>query len=64
VHYCLGAPLARVEARVALEALLAQFPTPALAVPPAELRWHTNPILHGLRRLPMQWDHDQAGGAL
>jgi cytochrome P450 len=56
VHYCLGAPLARVEARVAIEALLARIPTPLLAVPAAELRWHTNPILHGLRRLPIRWD--------
>jgi cytochrome P450 len=54
-HYCLGAPLARLEARVAIEALLQRIPVPQLAVPAAELRWHTNPILHGLRRLPVRW---------
>lgn len=54
VHYCLGAPLARVEGRVALETLL-RLPPLALAVAPADLRWHTNPILHGVRRLPVRW---------
>ncbi len=33
VHYCLGAPLARVEARVSIEALLHRIPAPQLAVP-------------------------------
>jgi cytochrome P450 len=33
VHYCLGAPLARMEAEVALGALLARFPGLSLAVP-------------------------------
>jgi cytochrome P450 len=55
-HSCLGAPLARVEARVAIEALLQRITAPMLAVPVAELRWQTNPILHGLRRLPIRWD--------
>jgi cytochrome P450 len=55
VHYCLGAPLARLEARVALAALLSRLPMPHLAVPAAALRRHTNPILHGLRRLPIRW---------
>ena len=56
VHYCLGAPLARIEARVSLEALLRRIPDPHLAIPVADLRWHTNPILHGLRRLPIRWE--------
>ncbi len=55
VHYCLGAPLARVEARVAIAALLQRSSAPQLVVPPADLRWHANPILHGLRRLPVCW---------
>ena len=33
VHYCLGAPLARMEAEVTLGALLARFPRMSLAVP-------------------------------
>ena len=39
VHHCLGAPLARMEAEVALGALLARFPRTSLAVPRSELRW-------------------------
>lgn len=54
-HYCLGAPLARVEGRVALQALLQRLPQAQVAVPTEQLRWHTNPILHGLRRLPITW---------
>jgi cytochrome P450 len=39
VHHCLGAPLARMEAEVALGALLARFPGLSPAIPPQELRW-------------------------
>lgn len=55
VHYCLGAPLARLEARVALTVLLQRLPGLRLAVAPQELRWHTNPILRATRRLPVAW---------
>jgi cytochrome P450 len=34
IHYCLGAPLARLEAQVALPALLERFPRLALDGPP------------------------------
>ena len=37
VHFCMGAPLARLEAAVALPALFARFPGLRLAVDPAEL---------------------------
>ncbi len=56
VHYCLGAPLARLEARVALATLLRRLPSLALAVPADQLRWHTNPILRGVKRLPVRWE--------
>ncbi|CAM5654403.1 Cytochrome P450 OS=Streptomyces rimosus subsp. rimosus (strain ATCC / DSM 40260 / JCM 4667 / NRRL 2234) OX=1265868 GN=SRIM_034175 PE=3 SV=1 [Streptomyces rimosus subsp. rimosus] len=36
-HHCLGAPLARLEARIAFRALLTRFPGLRLAVPPGEL---------------------------
>ena len=39
VHYCPGAPLARMEAEVALGGLLARSPGLSLAVSPAQLRW-------------------------
>ncbi len=55
VHYCLGAPLARLEARVALETLLDRLPELALATDDEPLRWQTNPIVRGPRRLPLRW---------
>ncbi|BCY11927.1 cytochrome P450 [Actinoplanes sp. L3-i22] len=53
IHFCLGAPLARLEARVALTRLLARFPETHLAVPPEELRWRTGLLMHGLLELPV-----------
>jgi cytochrome P450 len=54
VHHCLGAPLARMEAEVALGALLARFPDVALAVPPEELRWRPVSLMNGLESLPVR----------
>ena len=54
-HYCLGASLARLEARIALETLLTRLPALRLDTPAAALRWHTNPILHAVKRLPVCW---------
>jgi cytochrome P450 len=53
IHYCLGAPLARMEAEVALAALLARFPEISLAVPPRELRWRPVSLMNGLESLPV-----------
>jgi cytochrome P450 len=55
VHYCLGAPLARLQGRIALETLTRRLPTMALAVPMDALRWPSHPILHGVKRLPVRW---------
>jgi cytochrome P450 len=54
IHYCLGAPLARMEAEVALGALLARFPEISLAVPPGELRWRPVSLMNGLESLPVR----------
>jgi cytochrome P450 len=54
VHYCLGAPLARMETEVALGALLARFPRISLAVPPSELRWRPVSLMNGLESLPVR----------
>jgi cytochrome P450 len=53
LHYCLGAPLARMEAEVALGALLTRFPGMSLAVPPEELRWRPVSLMNGLESLPV-----------
>ncbi|PZG13754.1 cytochrome P450 family protein [Nonomuraea aridisoli] len=53
VHYCVGAPLARLEAGVALPALFARFPGLALAVPADELTPLDSFIANGHRALPV-----------
>ncbi|MDF4251262.1 cytochrome P450 [Streptomyces sp. WMMB303] len=54
VHFCLGAPLARMEARTALPALFDRFPDLALAVPPEELAQVPSAIAHGFATLPVR----------
>ena len=55
IHYCLGAALARMEGRVAMEQALAHLPEVRLAAPVDALRWHTHPIMRGLHHLPVAW---------
>jgi cytochrome P450 len=50
-HYCVGAALARMEGRVAFNALLRHFPGIKLAMPESDLRWRPSPVLRGLERL-------------
>jgi cytochrome P450 PksS len=54
MHYCLGAPLARLEARLAFEVLFRRYPNLTLAVPPETLTWRGAPALRGLTRLPIR----------
>lgn len=51
-HFCIGAPLARLEARVVLTGLVRRFPGLRLAGPP---RWRPSFTIHGLRSLPVRW---------
>ncbi|MFJ8331804.1 cytochrome P450 [Streptomyces sp. NPDC094437] len=53
-HYCLGAPLARVEATIALERLFTRFPDLDLAVPEAELPRQPSFVSNGVRELPVR----------
>lgn len=55
VHYCLGAPLARLEAKIAFNTLLKRIPTMQLGVPAARLRYNESRIVRGLLRLPVCW---------
>ncbi|MGW4801742.1 cytochrome P450, partial [Nonomuraea sp. NPDC004297] len=55
IHYCLGAPLARIEAAVALRVLLARLPGLAWADPSAEVRWLPAGITRGPVALPVRF---------
>jgi cytochrome P450 len=54
-HYCLGAPLARLEAEIALTTLLRRLPGLRLAVPVDELSWRPVPLFRSLVTLPVAW---------
>ena len=55
IHHCLGAPLARMEGRIALAELHTRFPAMRLAVDASELRWGHGDglVLRGLTELPV-----------
>lgn len=53
IHYCLGAPLARLEGEIAIPALLRRAPGLRLAVPPERLGWRRGLVLRGLESLPV-----------
>ncbi|MEO3871043.1 cytochrome P450 [Nonomuraea sp. B12E4] len=53
IHHCLGAPLARLEARIALGAVIDRFPKLRLAVPPEDLTLQASMLINGLTALPV-----------
>jgi cytochrome P450 len=53
MHFCLGAPLARLEGQIAFGTLLRRLPDLHLAVDPAQLTWKNNSMLRGLTSLPL-----------
>jgi len=53
-HYCIGAPLARIQSEIALGRLLNRFPQLRLAADPDALEWENNPLLRGLLELPVR----------
>ncbi|WP_415961783.1 cytochrome P450 family protein [Streptomyces sp. 021-4] len=55
IHYCLGAPLARIEARVAIRSLLERCPELRLTADPATLDWRTGLLMRGPLSLPVAW---------
>lgn len=54
IHYCLGAPLARLEAQLAITALLDTYPSIDLDGEPAALDWHPTMLSRGLVKLPVE----------
>jgi cytochrome P450 len=53
IHRCVGAPLARAEAEIALRALLSRFPALRLAVTADQLSWRRTRLMRGLVALPL-----------
>ncbi|GAA2488529.1 cytochrome P450 [Streptomyces gobitricini] len=55
IHYCLGAPLARLEGRIAVGTLLERFPSLALDPSAGPPDWLPGLLMRGARRLPVRW---------
>lgn len=54
IHYCLGAPLARLEAESAIRILLEECPNIRLGVEPNDLAWRQSLVIRGLENLPVE----------
>lgn len=59
-HHCLGASLARLEARIAFSTFLQAFSRVSLACPPHALRWRRGLVLRGLESLPIRVERGAA----
>lgn len=55
VHFCLGAPLARLEGEIAINTLLRRMPDLHLSVATESLRWRPSMFLRGLESLPVSF---------
>lgn len=53
IHRCLGAPLARAEAELALRAVISRYPEIQLAAPTESLNWRHTRLMRGLASLPV-----------
>ena len=53
IHYCLGAPLSRLEGQIAIGTLVNRFPNLRLSIPPEQVQWKDSFILRGLKALPV-----------
>jgi cytochrome P450 len=59
IHFCLGAPLARMEGQIAISTLLRRIPTLRPAVPLDQLQWRPSVIIRGLQSFPVLFSCDQ-----
>jgi cytochrome P450 len=56
IHFCIGSPLARLEAQIAFSSMLKRFPKLRLRNPDAKLQYKGSYFLRGLAALPMAMD--------
>jgi cytochrome P450 len=54
IHYCVGAPLARIESTVALDTLLRRLPGLRLVGTYQDLTWTQSGMMHGPLKLPVR----------
>jgi cytochrome P450 len=59
-HYCLGAPLARLEGQIAINTLLRRLPELRLAIPHHKLQWRKGLVLRGLEALPVEFPKERS----
>jgi cytochrome P450 len=55
IHYCIGAPLARLEASIAFDVLLERLPNIKLAVQFEQLQWNSGLVTRGVKKLPIKF---------
>jgi cytochrome P450 len=55
IHFCLGAPLARMEGQIAINTLLRRMPDLRLKDSPESLTWRPGLVLRGLKGLPVKF---------
>lgn len=55
IHFCLGAPLARMEGQIAINTLLRRMPNLRLKYSPESLTWRPGMVLRGLKALPVEF---------
>ncbi|MBW4601921.1 MAG: cytochrome P450 [Calothrix sp. FI2-JRJ7] len=55
MHYCLGAPLARLESSIAFQVLFERLPNLRLAINPESLRWNSSLIMRGASSIPVKF---------
>ncbi|MGF6883653.1 cytochrome P450 [Nocardia sp. GAS34] len=54
IHYCVGAPLARLEADIAFRGLVQRFPDMSMTPEAATVAWQPSTLIHGMTEFPVR----------
>jgi cytochrome P450 len=54
IHYCVGAPLARLEGKIAIQTLVQRYPNLKLTVRPEQVQWRSAVAVRGVKNLPVR----------